>query len=135
MNFIEIKIVDFGNGGYAASCKFEGQVFGSFEKADSLAAAEKNLRRNMYCQIYNAASKGLCRAYDKHSDKFIYTYSKFGAEVPAGLFAPQPAEKHLYELIETRDDNGIATISIRKHTTELLTESEIKNKLFTGCEK
>lgn len=134
MNYIDVKIVDFGNDAYAAVCEFDRLVFGTFliEKPKNV---EKAIRHRLYGQIYKAHQDGLCRAYDKHSDKFVYTYSKFGAGVPAGLFAPRPAEKRLFELIESRDDNGIATISIRKHTTELLTESEIKNKLFTGCEK
>lgn len=134
MNYIDVKIVDFGNGGYAAGCEFDGLAFGTFliEKSKNV---EREIRKRLYGQIYKAHQDGLCRAYDKLSDKFVYKYSKFGADVPAGLFDLQPAEKRLFELIESRDDNGIATISIRKHTTELLTESEVKNKLFTGFEK
>lgn len=134
MNYIDVKIVVFGNDAYAAVCEFDRLVFGTFliEKSKNV---EREIRKRLYGQIYKAHSDGLCRAYDKLSDKFVYTYSKFGADAPAGLFAHQPAEKRLFEVIESRDDNGIATISIRKHTTELLTESEIKNKLFTGCKK
>lgn len=134
MNVTEIKIVNFGNGGYAASCTFDKRTFGSFEKADSLVAAEKNLRRNMYCQIYNASCKGLCRKWDPSSDKFVFARMKWGRDMPQGLFAPapMPQAKRLYELVETRDENGILHCSIKKHEQELLTESEIKAKLFPG---
>lgn len=134
MNIIEIKIVDFENGGYAASCTFDKCVFGSFEKADSLAGAEKNLRRNMYCQIYNASRAGLCRKWDRASDKFVFARMKWGRDMPQGLFAPapMPQAKRLYELVEIWDENRILHCSIKKHEQELLTESEIKAKIFPG---
>lgn len=91
MNYIDVKIVDFGNGGYAAGCEFDGLVFGTF-LIENPKNVEKAIRRRLYCQIYNAHQDELCRAYDKLSDKFVYTYSKFGADAPAGLFDLHPAE-------------------------------------------
>lgn len=134
MNIIEIKIVDFENGGYAASCKFEGQVFGSFKTAKSKSEIESIMKLRMYSQIYDAYKRGLCRKWDKYSDRFVFKYSKYGADIMQGLFAPtpMPQEKRLYELIETRDENGVLQCSIRKHDSELLTESEVKAKLFSG---
>lgn len=130
MNIIEIKIVDFENGGYAASCKFEGQVFWLIRKRK----IKSIMKPRMYSQIYDAYKRGLCRKWDKYSDRFVFKYSKYGRDIPQGLFAPapMPQEKRLYELIETRDENGVLQCSIRKHDSELLTESEVKAKLFSG---